>query len=278
MVKAVKKQIVIAQKEAKGKAEKKKLEQKRKAELAEKKKQHPKAPPAPAQKAKTVSGGQSQVEIEMIDDESENTNTQAKAPAAPPANPTKDGQEDDEDEEDKNKIPPNVGNGADMEKYSWTQTLSDVNVSVNVPKGIKSKDVVFSISKTRLKVGIRGQDPILDGELQEPIKTDEATWTLEDGDNGGRILGVYFEKVNQMTWWPCVLKGEPEINTKKVQPENSKLSDLDGETRQTVEKMMYDQRQKAMGKPTSDEQQKEDIMKKFMAQHPEMDFSKAKFN
>ncbi|KAL1991462.1 hypothetical protein VTN49DRAFT_4770 [Thermomyces lanuginosus] len=159
--------------------------------------------------------------------------------------------------------------------YKWTQTIKDADVSVPVPGNIRGRDVVVELTKTKIKVGLKGQEPIIDGDFPHPIRVDESTWTLETTPTGKEI-SIHLDKVNKMEWWPHIVTSAPKIDVTKIVPETSSLSDLDGETRAMVEKMMYDQRQKELGKPTSDEQKKMEILKKFQEQHPEMDFSKAK--
>lgn len=173
---------------------------------------------------------------------------------------------------------PSVGNGGFVAgKYSWTQTLAEVSISVPLPNNTRGRDLNVVMKKNHLKVGLKSTSPtdfIIDAPLTNTILVDDSFWTVEDGNR----LSINLQKVNQMEWWDSVCVGHDKIDVKKVQPENSNLSDLDADTRQTVEKMMFDQRQKALGLPSADEQRKLDALEKFKKAHPEMDFSNAKIS
>jgi hypothetical protein len=130
--------------------------------------------------------------------------------------------------------------------YKWTQVLGDLDVTVPVPKGTRGRDLVVVLQKKKLSVGLKGKEPIMSGELFADVKMEESTWTLgmlgsprrahRSSHTMARVedqesVLIHLQKLNNQQWWPHVLTHHPKIDTKKIQPDNSKLSDLDGETR-----------------------------------------------
>lgn len=230
-----------------------------------------KAPPSPEKKDAAVVeiGDDGVFDVSDATAASKDTLPPASSPETAPV--SKDAEESNPSSDD---TPP-VGNGGTVPgKYTWTQTLAEVQITVPLPSGTRGRDMSVVIGKRHLKVGLLRQPLIVDAPLSKAVIIDDSFWTVEDNNR----LVLNLQKSNQMEWWDCVCQGDPKIDVTKIRPENSSVSDLDGETRKTVEKMMYDQRQRAQGLPTSDEEEKLQMLKKFQAQHPELDFSNAKIS
>ncbi|CAF0894320.1 unnamed protein product [Adineta steineri] len=154
---------------------------------------------------------------------------------------------------------PETYNGAERDLYLWTQTINDIDVRVKIPKNIKKgKEVKVNLTKQHIKVDIIESNTfktIIDSDLPWAIRAEDSTWSLVPGE----YILISMEKALER-WWENVLVDEKKINLKNIQPEKS-MEDLGQEEQMKIHQMMYDQRQKAMGLPTSEEQKYQDIMK-----------------
>ena len=171
-----------------------------------------------------------------------------------------------------------VQGGGQTEKYNWTQEIGSVMVTIPVTQGTRAKQLNIVIKSKHLLVEVRGGDKFIDGELPHDINLSESMWQLEDNKE---ILIHLIKQVG--TWWPSVIVGDPEVDIAKIEPPQAKLSDLSGEMRSTVEKMLFDQNAKALGQPTSEERLRDANVRKLQQMHPnvdwsKMDLSKAQFN
>lgn len=45
--------------------------------------------------------------------------------------------------------------------YRWSQNIGDLDITLEVPGNLKGRDFVVEIKKTKLVVGIKGQEPII---------------------------------------------------------------------------------------------------------------------
>lgn len=50
--------------------------------------------------------------------------------------------------------------------YKWTQTIRDVDVTIPVPGNLKGRDMDVVLTKDKIKVAVKGQEPII--EVRNP--------------------------------------------------------------------------------------------------------------
>ncbi|XP_022257564.1 nudC domain-containing protein 3-like isoform X2 [Limulus polyphemus] len=150
-------------------------------------------------------------------------------------------------------------NGAIRNNYSWAQTIKDLDVRVKVPQNVISgKSVKVDIKHNSLTVNVlneEGWTTEFDGELSFKINVEDSVWTLFPGEH----VHVNLDKV-QERFWESLLKDEPKIDLKEI--DNSRpMEDLDEEAQAKVKELVYNERQKQLGLPTSDQKKMENILK-----------------
>nr|ACG43474.1 nudC domain-containing protein 2 [Zea mays] len=73
--------------------------------------------------------------------------------------------------------------------FEWDQTLEEVNMYIELPKGVPTKLFHCTIQASHVEVGIRGNPPYLNHDLMHPVKTDSSFWTIEDAGSK-RVEGI----------------------------------------------------------------------------------------
>lgn len=53
--------------------------------------------------------------------------------------------------------------------YKWTQTIKDLDVTVPVAGNLRGKDIEVVMTKTKLKVAVKGQEAVIDVRIYPSI-------------------------------------------------------------------------------------------------------------
>lgn len=130
-----------------------------------------------------------------------------------------------------------IGNGGQGPGYVWTQTLSEINAIIVIPPNTRSKDLEVDIKSTSVRVFHRPTKTVLledEYPVGESVDVSESTWTLDE------TLMLLLMKRRE-TWWPCLIRGHPQIDTTKVDS-SRRIEEYDPETRAAILKLMAEQR------------------------------------
>ena len=123
--------------------------------------------------------------------------------------------------------------------YSWAQggrRGEELTARVALPAGTRAKQLSVSVMPTKLAVSLlppsllpAERRPLLEGELFAAVRADEVEWEVVDaevgaggeaGGAGGKQLKLsLLKKEPQGPFWPCLVRGHPEVETSGMKRE-----------------------------------------------------------
>ena len=89
------------------------------------------------------------------------------------------GEEDGSNEAGKSGEAEHHGLGYDNLGYQWSQTDSDVTVTLTLPENVKKEDVECEVEANEVVLGLTDGTTYLRGKLHAPVDPEASTWTLE---------------------------------------------------------------------------------------------------
>ena len=124
--------------------------------------------------------------------------------------------------------------------YTWMQHLKDETIVVTVgplPAGTRAKMLDVKVTPTALSIKVLGGSTTVapvEGELFKEVKADEIEWELNDikGENssgGARELILTLIKAGKLgdgPFWPCLIKGHPDVDVSGLKREEKSLEEL----------------------------------------------------
>ncbi|XP_068153917.1 nudC domain-containing protein 3 isoform X2 [Drosophila tropicalis] len=134
--------------------------------------------------------------------------------------------------------PSDYKNGASFDTYCWSQSQKDLEVHVKLPSDLKAaKRLSVDIKPQFIKISGKlkpDQQIILEGNLIQRIKHNEAVWTIDHD-----TLIISCDKTKEL-WWERLFKGEPEIDTSKLDCERY-IDELPEDSQVAIEKLRFQQ-------------------------------------
>lgn len=89
----------------------------------------------------------------------------------------------------------------DTGRYRWRQTSSEVEIIVPIDDRVRARDISWSVSRTHLTLGVKGQEVLNNARLTHEVKLGAGhTWQL-DTDEGQRCIVATLEKKDLHETW-----------------------------------------------------------------------------